>query len=501
MFNLIIKTGEQKITYKPFSVALKYLVNEKKLAQSIINIEKIINIKLTDLQRKNILSKDGKEIRISKKGGKPDEVIFSKVKLDDSFTPDYFRNHLAGFITSLQKEEIKNLHIFVPRYQSFEKYFKDEKFFYRTFIEGLLLGVYQFNKYKIEKNQKKDIEVFFYGDNEKLLNSAIKTSRNLMDGVYFTKDLQNEPANKLYPDSFAAALTKTLTPLGIKVKVFDEAEIKRRKMGGLLAVGNGSANGPRFIVMQYTGARKGKNIKNIAIVGKGVTFDSGGISIKPAADMWEMKGDMSGAAAVAGTLIAAAKEKLPVNIMGIIPAAENMLSGYAMRPGDIVISASGKSIEIDNTDCEGRVILADALDYASKQSPSVIIDLATLTGACVVALGEFTAGLFSKNDELNNTFYKLGQKTFERTWSLPMWSDFDQLNKSDVADVKNNGGRWAGAVSAAKFLENFVDKKIPWIHIDIAGPAFPNGFSNYSRKYMTGFGVRLVFEYLLQLKG
>lgn len=500
MFNLNIKSGGKKIEYKPFSVSLKYVINEKKLAQSLSSIEHVINIQLTDLQRKNILSKEGKEIRVSKHDGKPDEVVFSKVNIDNSFTTDYFRNHLAGFICSIQNESVKSLHIFIPRYDPFEKHFEDIKYYYRTFIEGLFLGNYNFNKYRFEKKQPKDLEVYLYADNEKQLSSAIKTTRNLMDGVTFTRDLQNEPANELYPDAFARLMQKELTPLGIKIKIFDETEIKKRKMGGLLAVGAASAHAPRFVVMSYNGAGKDKKSNTVAIVGKGVTFDSGGISIKPSQDMWEMKGDMSGAAAVAGVMLSAARENIPVNIIGILPLAENMLSGSAMRPGDIVVTASGKSIEIDNTDAEGRVILADALDFASKQEPSVIIDLATLTGACVVALGEFTAGLFSKDAELNNTFFTLGKKTFERTWSLPMWDDFNQYNKSEVADVKNNGGRWGGAVSAAKFLENFVDKKIPWIHIDIAGPAMPNNSSNYSKKYMTGFGVRLLFEYLLQFK-
>ncbi len=241
---------------------------------------------------------------------------------------------------------------------------------------------------------------------------------------------------------------------------------------------------------------KRRSVKPIALVGKGVTFDSGGISIKPYNDMWEMKADMSGAAVVAGTILAAAKSKLPVNIIGIIPAAENMLSGSSMRPGDIVVTSSGKTIEVDNTDAEGRMILADALNYASKLNPADIIDLATLTGACVVALGEFVAGLFTKNEQLSKELFQLGLKTHERVWALPMWDEYHTLNKSDVADVKNVGGRWGGAITAAKFLEIFVNKKISWAHLDIAGPAMANNYNNYSKKYMTGFGVRLLFEYL-----
>jgi leucyl aminopeptidase len=259
----------------------------------------------------------------------------------------------------------------------------------------------------------------------------------------------------------------------------------------------GSDNPPRFIVIEYSGAPKNKK-KKIALVGKGITFDSGGISLKPALDMGEMKADMSGAAVVAGTIMAAAEEKIPINIIGIIPAAENMPSGKSLRPGDIIKTASGKTIEVDNTDAEGRIILADALHFASNEKPDLIIDLATLTGACVVALGEFAAGLFTKSESLNGSLYSAGLKTNERVWGMPMWDDYADLIKSDVADIKNIGGRWGGAISAAKFLENFVDKQIPWAHIDIAGPATPNNFTNYNKKFMTGFGVRLLFEFLLQ---
>ncbi|OGU37472.1 MAG: hypothetical protein A2315_15650 [Ignavibacteria bacterium RIFOXYB2_FULL_35_12] len=347
----------------------------------------------------------------------------------------------------------------------------------------------------------KSLEVTFYSENEKKLKNALTSAQNLMQGVNFTKDLQNEPGGVLTPDELSRRIKNVLNKVGAKVKIFDEKEIRKQKMGGLLAVGMGSSNMPRFIVIEYKGADKHlkvkKNInKTIALVGKGVTFDSGGISIKPYTDMSEMKADMSGAAVVAGTILAAIKSKLTINIIGIIPAAENMLSGTSMRPGDIVVTSSGKSIEVDNTDAEGRMILADALNYASKLNPDVIIDLATLTGACVVALGEFVGGLFTKNDDLLLELFQLGLQTHERVWALPMWDEYHTLNKSDVADVKNVGGKWGGAITAAKFLENFVDKKITWAHLDIAGPAMANSYNNYSKKYMTGYGVRLFYEYL-----
>lgn len=500
MFKLNLKSGNKKIIYKNLSVAVRYLIDEKKLNESLSNIEKVLNVNLSELQRKSFIGKNGSEIRISKYDGKPDEVFIFKIKLDESFSADFFRNHLAGFLPKLDREQVKNLHIFIPKYEIFKKYFESEEYFYQTFAEGIFYGNYAFDKYKYDKKDPKNLDVYFYSENERALKSAVKNAENIMAGVNFTKNLQNEPAISITPAELASRVSKELSKAGVKVKIFDEKEIKKRKMGGLLAVGMGSDNPPRFIVMEYLGKEKGKSkrekTKTVALVGKGVTFDTGGISIKPANNMGEMKADMSGAAVVAGTILAAARAELPVNILGVIPTAENMISGRAMRPGDIVITSSGKSIEVDNTDAEGRMILSDALHFASQKNPDVIVDLATLTGACVVALGEFVAGLFTKDENLSKKLFECGLKTYDRVWPLPMWDDFHSLNKSDVADVKNLGGRWGGAISAAKFLENFVDKKIPWAHLDIAGPSMANNFNNYTKTYMTGFGVRLLFEFL-----
>ncbi|MGE5795220.1 MAG: leucyl aminopeptidase [Ignavibacteria bacterium] len=501
IFKLSIKSGSKEISYKPLSLSIKYLIDNNKLKTNLASIEKIFNVRLSDLQRKTFLSKDNAEIKISKHDGKPDEVCIIKVKIDEKFSPDYFRNHLAGFISSLGKEEVNNLHIFIPDYTIFSKFFYKAEYYYQTFAEGVYFGNYTFNDYLSEKKEPKDLRVNFYADNEEKLEKALANASVVMNSVYFVRKLQNEPGIVLTPAELANRIKAVLVKEKIKVKIFDEKEIKERKMGGLLAVGMGSDNPPRFIVAEYNGAgksRKGK-YKKIALVGKGITFDSGGISIKPSAKMGEMKADMSGAAVVAGTLLAASQAKLPFDLIGIMPSAENMPSGKSFRPGDIIITSSGKSIDVDDTDAEGRIILADALTYASKLKPDLIIDLATLTGACVVALGEFVGGLFTKNEELSNLLFEAGIKTHDRLWPMPMWDDFHKANKSDVADVKNYGGRWGGAIHAAKFLENFVDKKIPWAHLDIAGPAFANDYNNYTKKYMTGFGVRLLFEFLKTL--
>lgn len=505
MFKLTVKSGGKKIAYKNFSLSIRYFIDEKKMKESLKNFERISKTQLTELQRKNFLSKDITEIRVPRLTGKPDEIILVKIRLDEKFSVDFFRNHLAGLMLKLENEEVKHLHVFIPNFNYLKSRFANEEYYYQTFCEGLHLGNYDFSRYKGEKKNIKPLEVILHSENEKKLKSAIEKARHIMEGVNFTKDLQNEPGGVLNPIEMSKRIKNSLSKVGVRVKIFDERDIQKQKMGGLLAVGSGSDCPPRFVVLEYNGsARRSSSKKSagkkIALVGKGITFDSGGISIKPYQDMWEMKADMSGAAVAAGTILAAARAKLPINIVGILPLAENMLSGSSMKPGDIVVTSSGKSIEVDNTDAEGRMILADALHYANKLKPTAIIDLATLTGACVVALGEFVAGLFTKNEELSKKFFHLGLQTHERVWALPMWDDFHSLNKSDVADVKNIGGRWGGAITAAKFLENFVEKRIPWVHLDIAGPAMANNSTNYTKKYMTGYGVRLLFEYLIDIK-
>jgi leucyl aminopeptidase len=494
MFNLKIIAGEKKITYKPLSLAVKYVIDEKRLNESVKNIQKIFNIKFSSLQIKSFLSKEGTVLRASKPDGKPDELLLVKVKIDEKFSPDFFRNQLAGLIQELSSGEVKHLHIFIPKFEPFKSHFKTTDYFQQTFVEGVIVGNYSFSKYRSDKKAGKNLSSYFYTEGGKGLKNAVNTAKNLMQGVNLAKDLSNEPGDVLTPEEFASQAAKILIKSGVKVKIFTEKEIKKMKMGGLLAVGSGSDYPPRLLFAEYKGNPAAYKTK-YCIVGKGVTFDSGGISIKPAADMWEMKADMAGAAAVAGAMLSIAKNRLPINIICVIPLAENMPSGKSMKPGDIIITSSGKSIEVDNTDAEGRIILADALHFASNKKPVEIIDLATLTGACVVALGEFAAGLFTKNEKLAKLLTETGNAVHERVWAMPMWDDYHELNKSDVADVKNIGGRWGGAISAAKFLENFVDKKITWAHLDIAGPALPHTYNNYTKKYMTGFGVRLLFEY------
>ena len=362
MFELKITSGTKKIAYKNLSLAVKFLVDDGTLKKNISNIERIFNCKLTELQKNNFVSKEIDEIRISKPSGKPDEIIIKKVKLNEQFDVDFFRNYLSSLIERISNEQIKFLHINLPSFNIFKKYFDDEEYFYQTFVEGIYFGNYSFDKYKSEKKSAKPLEVFFYSENEKKIKNAINSANIVMNAVYFVRDLQNEPSNELTPELLAKRISAEAKKYGVKATVFDEREIAKRKMSGLIAVGKGSVNKPRFIILEYKPAVKaGKNkkskVKKIALVGKGMTFDTGGISLKPSKSMGEMKNDMAGASVVAGTVIAAAKNKLPVHLIGLIPTAENMPSGEAFKPGDIVKTASGKTIEIDDTDAEGRVIL------------------------------------------------------------------------------------------------------------------------------------------------
>ena len=315
-----------------------------------------------------------------------------------------------------------------------------------------------------------------------MLASAIRT----------VKDLANAPSNLLTPSRLAERAAQVAKDTGVKCTVYDKRDIEKMKMGGLLAVNRGSSEEPRFIVLEYA-PRKAK--RHVALVGKGITFDSGGISIKPAEKMEEMKFDMCGAAAVIGTLETAAKLDLPLHITGLIPSTENLPSGSAYKPGDIITMMNGKSVEIVNTDAEGRMILGDALHYASELKPDHIIDYATLTGACVVALGSEAAGLFSNDDELARKLIECGERVGERLWRLPEWDEYKELIRSDWADMKNSGGRWGGASSAAVFLKEFVNCP-SWAHLDIAGTAYAEHETPREARGATGAGVRVTLAWL-----
>lgn len=494
IFNIKFSSANDELKFKPYSGLVKIFIESNKLEKLFDDFFLNFNFSPGKVQRNNFLDKKSNEMVYFSQTDEPSVIFIKKFTIDKKFTSDSFRNYFAGLIPSLTRKKLNEIHIVVPSFFDYKDSFENEKHLLQSILEGIQLGNYTFHKYKAEREKVEILNIILHYTDQKILNDAINSASKIMSAVFLTRDLVNEPAITLTPGELANRTKKELTKLGVKVSVFDKKELQKRKMNAILAVGGASANPPFIIAMHYKPKVKTK-IK-IALVGKGVCYDSGGLSIKPTSSMEEMKGDMAGGAAVVGIIKAAAELKLQIEIIGVIPAVENMVGGSSYKPGDIIIAASGKSIEVKDTDAEGRIILADALHYASQQKPDEIIDFATLTGACCVALGLIAAGLFTNDDHLAEDLLKSGNQTFERLWRLPFWNDYNEMIKSELADVNNLGPRWGGAITAGKFLEHFVDEKIPWAHIDIAGPAFKHKLNNYTEKYDTGFGVRLMIDYL-----
>jgi leucyl aminopeptidase len=368
--------------------------------------------------------------------------------------------------------------------------------------EGALLGLYQYTPFKtVDREDLKNMEQLNIIAEEKdfsLIAATIKKAQIITQAVYFTRDLVSAPGNEMTPTILAKKAQGIATRKNVSCQVLDKSKMKELGMNSLLGVASGSNQEPKFIILEYTGGKK--NAAPIVLVGKGLTFDSGGICIKPAEKMDEMKSDMSGGAAVMGAIMASADLRLPLNIVGLIPATENMPSGTAYKPGDILKSYSGKTIEVINTDAEGRLILADALTYASKYRPAAIIDVATLTGACIIALGDDVIGMLGTDDKLKSEVNKAAQATGELVWELPLWEKYHEQIKSDIADYKNSGGRAAGTITAAAFLSKFVGD-FPWVHLDIAGPAWTDKDKDYIPKGASGVTVRLLVEFLRNRAG
>ena len=364
---------------------------------------------------------------------------------------------------------------------------------------GLLLRSYKFDTYKTRKNgngegsDKKAVSVVLVSPHATAAKKAFQSARAIADGVTLARDLVNEPANILGPVEFAKKAI-ALEKLGVEVEILTEKDMKKLGMGALLGVAQGSARPPRLAVMQWKGGKARQ--KPVAFIGKGVVFDTGGISLKPGAGMEDMKGDMGGAAAVIGLMHALAARKAKANVIGMIGLVENMPDGNAQRPGDIVTSMSGQTIEVINTDAEGRLVLCDALWYCQDRfSPQCMINLATLTGAIIVALGHQHAGLFSNDDDLSAQLSAAGHVTNEKVWRMPLAPEYDKLIDSKFADMKNVGGRWAGSITAGQFLQRFVND-VPWAHLDIAGTAMGSPQTEINRSWASGFGVRLLDEFI-----
>ena len=368
----------------------------------------------------------------------------------------------------------------------------------KAMVEGLALSSYTFNKYKSNKKEEADVTIHIGGHNIKeedieRCEKAVSEAILLSETTCLARDLVNEPANKMYPETLAEEVKNIGSKYGFEVEVFDEKQIEELKMESFLSVGKGSDNLPRLIVMRYFGDRDNMN-NRLALVGKGLTYDSGGYSLKTNAGMVTMKADMGGAAAVIGAISAIAKKNLKINVIAVVAACENLISGHAYKPGDIISSMAGKTIEILNTDAEGRLTLIDAVTYAiEKEKASEVIDVATLTGAAVVSLGEDVTAVLTNKDEFYGELREAAKETGEKVWQMPSFEDYNKLIESNIADLKNIGGKYAGTITAGLFIGEFVDNK-SWLHLDIAGPAFSDKKGDYCPVGGTGAGVRTLYE-------
>ena len=374
----------------------------------------------------------------------------------------------------------------------------------QALTEGLTLGDYKYDKYLSSNAATKDKDggarrlrsvtvVATHDADRKSGRAGIDRGAILGEIVCRVRDMVNAPANELTPTSMAERASASARAHGFTCHVFEKRDMQKLGMGGLLAVASGSDQPPRFIVLEYNGAER--KSAPFVFVGKGLTFDAGGICLKPALKMDEMKGDMAGGAAVIGALEAIARLEIPARVVGLVPATENLLGGSAYRPGDILRMLNGKTVFVDNTDAEGRIILGDALAYAQRFEPRSIVDLATLTGAALVALGQIATALVGTDRALMDDLKAAGDRTFERLWELPLWPEFEDLIKSPIADIKNSGGKNGGAITAAAFLRQFVGTT-PWAHLDIAGTAFLDKAEGYRPAGATGVGVRLLTDFV-----
>jgi leucyl aminopeptidase len=372
----------------------------------------------------------------------------------------------------------------------------------RVTLEASLLALYSYDRFKEATKKPRSVQevVLVERDAERArrYEEVARLARTTYEAIAHTRDLSVGPANFVTPTYLAEQAREVAQRWGLEIIVWGKDELREKGMGGLLAVNQGSSQPPAFVAMRYR-AESGQAHKTLAVVGKGITFDSGGISIKPAEHMEYMRHDMTGAATVIGFLELAAATKLPVNVLGVFAATENLPSGSAYKPGDVFRAYNGRTMEIVNTDAEGRVVLSDALSYAAEQKPDAIVDFATLTGACVVALGNHASGLMTNDDGLAKLLLKAGELSGDRVWQLPLWKVYKEQIKTVMADVKNTGGRRAGAITAAHFLQEFVDG-IPWAHLDIAGTAYTDPEQAYIPPYnprygATGVGVRLMWHF------
>ncbi|MBI5074240.1 MAG: leucyl aminopeptidase [Nitrospirae bacterium] len=412
---------------------------------------------------------------------KPERILFVGMGKKDALTAERVRQAGGKALACLRDKEMKTAALSTILLDQLKQPAV-------CFVEGALLGLYTHKKYKSDDHALTISSLILISKPSKGLSVSVRKAEVIASAVAFAKDLVNAPANDMTPADLADAAC-SLKRKDLSVKVLEKKDMQKIGMGAFLAVSYGSREQPKFIVAEYRGSRK----PPVVLIGKSVTFDSGGLSLKPSDGMEKMKYDMAGGAAVLGVVKAAAELKLPVHLICLLPATENLPGGSAIKPGDVVRSISGKTIEIANTDAEGRLAVADAIEYAKRFKPRAIIDIATLTGACAVAFGGEVAAMMGNDRKFLDEFRKAGEETYERVWELPLFEEYKEYLKSDIADIRNIGNRIGSLMASAYFLYEFAGQS-PWVHIDIAGTAWVDKDRPYIPKGATGIGVRLILN-------
>ena len=482
---------------KAGALVLGFFKGEESLDGDLASVDKALDGAISQLVSQGEVKGKLGEITIIHSLGKlpAARVVVVGLGQREELTRDKIRGVVAETGRCLQRKEVDDIAIVVPGIADITPDVSAQ-----AIAEGALLGTYSFRKHITKEAEYGEIKRLSLISRSKadvpLLQRGVEKGRVLAEAANLARDMVNEPANLMTPTAMADVAKKIAQDCSLELAIIEKDEMQELGMGALLGVAQGSCQPPKFIVLKYKGSDA--DAVDLALVGKGITFDSGGISLKTSEKMWEMKDDMSGGAAVMAAISAIARLKPGINVVAIVPAVENLPSGSALKPGDILTAMTGKTIEIISTDAEGRLILADALGYASKLKPGIIVDVATLTGACRVALGSICTGAFGNNQGLVDKLIAAGAEAGELIWQMPMFEEYKEQNKSDIADIKNLGDRGADPITAAQFLAEFVGDA-PWVHLDIAGTSFSDKERKYIVKGATGVAVRTLVNLALAL--
>jgi len=486
-------------TFKAGAIVINYFEGIERLEGETAAIDKALDGAISQLISQGEIKGKPNQITVIHTLGKlpAARVVVAGLGKQEALTLDKVRGAVAETCRFLQKKRVDDI-VTIAQGAGIAGITAEGSA--QAITEGALLGVYSFRRHVTKEPESGEIKqlTIVDADNSRIpdLEQGSQKGKILAEATNLARDMVNEPANYMTPTHMAETAAKLAETYGLELTVLEREQMQGLGMGALLGVAQGSQQPPKFIVLKYQGVDSSDI--DIALVGKSITFDSGGISIKPSEGMGDMKGDMSGGAAVMAAISAIARLKPEINVMAIAPATENLPSGSALKPADILTSMSGKTIEIISTDAEGRLTLADALDYANKQGAKRIIDVATLTGAIRIALGDICTGAFGNNQELMEQVIAAGAEAGERIWQLPMYEEYKEQNKSDVADIKNTGGRGAGSITAAQFLAEFAGDT-PWVHLDIAATNMTDKVKNYQVKGATGVSVRTLVNLVLSL--